>query len=77
MQIILHCTVLFATEIKTMYIIHRKQQRLKVLIKRIMFLTNRYLLIFLYKKKLLTQLHCFLNYLYDKNKLLGIKLFIG
>lgn len=50
MQIILHCTVLFATEIKTMYIIHRRQQRLQVLIKKIIFSTNRYLLIFLYKK---------------------------
>lgn len=59
MQIILHCTVLFATEIKTMYIIHRKQQRLKVLIKRIMFLTNRYLLISLYKKKTINTITLF------------------
>lgn len=54
MQIILHCTVLFATEIKTMYIIHKRQQRLQVLIKKIMFSTNRYLLIFLYKKTINT-----------------------
>lgn len=54
MQIILHCTVLFATEIKTMYIIHKRQQRLQVLIEKIMFSTNRYLLIFLYKKTINT-----------------------